>query len=265
VQTNALLSGTGSLAGNLTVQSGGQLAPGSSSAAPLTVSGNVVLSNGSTATMEIDSLADYDRVSSSASSVLNGAVNVTFTTNFTPAAGKFQLFSGSVSGSPNLSVPELTDTNLVWVTNAFATTGAISIASSTTTSTPYSSWLTNYPSLVGTNTNGTADPDRDGFINDLEFAFNGNPTNGTPALLTVTNVGGLANFRFVATTNGVSYQVQSLTNLATGPWTNSPVSVTNAADQTGITPALAGYVRKSFVTNASGKIFYRVVATITNQ
>jgi len=28
---------------------------------------------------------------------------------------------------------------------------------------------------------------------------------------------------------------------------------------------LAGYVRKSFVTNASGNAFYRVVATITNQ
>lgn len=265
VQTNAALAGTGSIAGGVTIEAGGELAPGNASAGPIAVSGSLSLAAGSTANMEIDSLVDYDRVTSSSASALNGTVNVTFTTNFTPAPGSFQLFTGTVSGSPTLTVPALADTNLVWVTNSFATTGAIGISNASVSLTPYGSWLTNYPALTGANTNGAADPDGDGFNNNLEFAFNGNPTVGTPSLLAVSNASGVANFRFVATTNGVSYQVQSTTDLSAGPWTNSPVSVTNAADQSGITPALSGYVRKSFSANATGKLFYRVAATITNQ
>ena len=222
----------------------------------LTLSGTLSYSNGTT-------VADGNLIvvkTNLTATINSNTVNIAMSNNV--ATGTYQVLPGLLNGTYSAAAysggPSGTTATFDTVTGLVAVTVP-------TTATPYSSWLTNYPSLTGANTNGTADPDGDGFNNNLEFAFNGNPTTGTPSLLTVTNVGGIANFTFIATTNGVSYQAQSTTNLATSPWTNSPISVANAADQTGITPALAGYVRKSFVTNASGKIFYRVVATITNQ
>ena len=264
VTNNATLGGLGSIQGNITVRNNGILRPGSGATnGLLTARGTLTVDSGGSVNLTIDNLADYGRISNSAP-VINGTINVAASGIYVPVTGNtFQLFSGAVGGTPTLNLTPLSSP-YVWVTNNFTSTGQISVSNTAPVLTPYQSWLTNY-SLTGTNAAGTNDPDGDGFINNLEFAFNGNPTVGTPALLVVSNVGGMANFSFMATTNGVSYQPQSTTNLATGPWTNSPVSVTNAADQTGITPPLAGYVRKSFATNASGNAFYRVVATITNQ
>jgi autotransporter-associated beta strand protein len=258
VQTNAILAGTGSVA-NVTVKSGGELAPGNSSAAPIAASGAFVLEPGSTATMQIDNLANYDRVTSSTSSALGGTVNV----NFTPSAGSFQLFSGTVSGSPTLVVPTLTNANLVWVTNSFATTGAVSISNTQSAATPYGNWLTNYPTLA--NTNGTADPDSDGFDNNTEFAFDGNPTVGTPAFVTASNSGGQITVSFVALrTNTSGYSVLSTTNLVTGPWsTNTSVTVTNAADQTGVLLP-NDYVRRSFTSPVNSANFFRIKTSVAN-
>jgi hypothetical protein len=125
----------------------------------------------------------------------------------------------------------------------------------------YGNWLTNYPSITGTNTNGTADPDGDGFVNNLEFAFDGNPTVGTPALLTVRPAGTNAVFKWVERNSGVTYQVQSNASL-TNTWT-SPASVTisNSIDQSGVL-ITNDYTRKEFIVPASGKNFYRIQATV---
>jgi hypothetical protein len=145
-------------------------------------------------------------------------------------------------------------------------TGILSVAGSAPVS-AYNSWLTNFPGL-GVNTNGTADPDGDGFDNNMEFAFDGNPTVGTAALLTATRSGSNAVFNFVASTNtnAVSYAVQSTTNLSTGPWADNFVvtaSITNSANQTNPAILLApDYVRREFSLPATNKSFYRVKATI---
>jgi hypothetical protein len=123
----------------------------------------------------------------------------------------------------------------------------------------YGSWLTNYPTLA--NTNGTADPDGDGFNNNLEFAFDGNPTVGTPALLTVRPAGTNAVFKWVERNSGVTYQVQSnasLTNTWTGP---ASVTISNSIDQSGVL-ITNDYTRKEFIVPASGKNFYRIQATV---
>jgi hypothetical protein len=128
----------------------------------------------------------------------------------------------------------------------------------------YSNWLTNYPSLTGTNTNTAADPDGDAFNNAVEYAFDGNPTVGSPSMLVSTGSGSNAVFNFIglqgASTN---YTVQGTTNLSTGPWTNSGVTVSNAANQGGLILSNF-YERKEFVVPFSASnSFYRV--TFTNQ
>ena len=152
-----------------------------------------------------------------------------------------------------------------WVIGVGAPVSTVS-ANPTPTPTPtpppssvltYSNWLTNYSSLTGANTNGTADPDGDGFINDVEYAFGGNPTVGTPALLVIAS----SNISFIGLSNAVSdYTVQNTTNLATGPWTNSPAPLSNTAPPFPI-PLPAGYQGMGFTVPLipGTNNFYRVI------
>jgi fibronectin-binding autotransporter adhesin len=145
------------------------------------------------------------------------------------------------------------------VTYRFSQADNTLVVASDTPTDPYASWLTNFPSLSGTNAVPTADPDGDGFINEMEFAFGGNPTIGTPALLTAASQSGNALFSFVADTNSFTYTVQSTVDLKTGPWTNTTLSISNSPDQTGL--VLSNYVRRAFTVPLTGKSFYRVEAT----
>ena len=108
---------------------------------------------------------------------------------------------------------------------------------------------------------GTADPDGDGFDNNDEYAFGGNPTNPTPYLLNISG----SNISYLGLTNNVvpsPYTVQNTTNLKTGPWTNFAATVTNATNQLNI-PLPSYYQRKEFTVpiTPSTNNFYRVIFT----
>jgi hypothetical protein len=122
----------------------------------------------------------------------------------------------------------------------------------------YSGWVGAW-ALSGTNTNRTADPDGDGFDNNKEYAFGGNPTIGTPALLAMA----ASNISFIALSNAMTnYAVQNTTNLSTGPWTNYTVTISNSPNQLEI-PLPAYYQRQEFnvpVTPGTNN-FYRVIFT----
>jgi len=126
-----------------------------------------------------------------------------------------------------------------------------------------SSWASSYGLDPATTGAPTADPDEDGYSNNLEFAFGTNPTAGTPALLSATRSGGNVQVTFVRLigSSSATYVVQSSSDLATGPWTPTGITPTTAGvDQTGVP---AGYERVGFTALASGNSFYRVVATVT--
>lgn len=131
----------------------------------------------------------------------------------------------------------------------------------------YDSWVSYWQTVDPgfTNTSGAADPDGDGFSNDEEFAFDGNPTVGTAALMAASKTGTNAVFTYVARKTppgGVSYQVQGTTNLAAGPWTNaSGLSISNSTNQSGINIP-ADYERKEFQVPVTNRHFYRVKAAI---
>jgi hypothetical protein len=77
---------------------------------------------------------------------------------------------------------------------------------SLTTSSPYETWIANYPSLVGGDTEPGADPDNDGLTNLEELAFNTDPTSGITNTLafdlgTITNPGS----PFIETDGGFSF------------------------------------------------------------
>jgi autotransporter-associated beta strand protein len=274
ISNGATLAGLGTVGGDVFVS--GNLQPGRGATnGALSIRGNLTVASNGIVNLSIDSLAEYDRLAGAISNTVDGTINVAASTNYSPANGNiFQLFSGAIGGAPTLNVTPLSNPNYVWVTNDFISAGRISVASTTPVLTPYDSWLTNYPGITNfpggtSNTNGTADPDGDGYNNNIEFAFDGNPTVGTPALISAASSGTATLFSFLASTNtaAVSYMVQSTTNLATVPWAdNSGVTatITNSANQTNPTILLApSYVRREFtVTPAGSKSFYRVKATI---
>lgn len=178
-------------------------------------------------------------------------------------------FVASLAGTP-VGTPG-TSTNIkVVAVNAYAASGP-PFVSGTNTNTitinfsgslppsflSYSGWLANYPSLTGVNTNGTADPDGDGFDNNEEYAFGGNPTNPTPSLLTISG----SNISYLGLNNAdTNYTVQNTTNLSTGPWTNYTTTVTNATNQLNI-PLPDYYHRKEFTVplTPGTNNFYRVI------
>jgi hypothetical protein len=120
----------------------------------------------------------------------------------------------------------------------------------------YSGWVGAW-ALSPTISGGEADPDNDGFDNNDEYAFGGNPTNPTPYLLNISG----SNISYIGLTNaGTNYTVQNTTNLSTGPWTNYTATVTNATNQLNI-PLPSYYHRKEFsvpLTPGTNN-FYRVI------
>ncbi len=135
---------------------------------------------------------------------------------------------------------------------------------STSSPTPYNAWVTYWQGVDPdfTNTAGTDNPDGDPFDNNEEFAFDGNPTIGSPALLTAVKAGTNTVFNYVAltNTNTAIYAVQFTGNL-TNSWTNASVTISNSTNQTGIS-LTNDYARKEFVVPATNNEFYRVQATI---
>jgi hypothetical protein len=180
-------------------------------------------------------------------------------------------FVASLSGTPVGTAGTSTNITILAV-NAYSTSSPPFVSGTNTntitinfsgapppTFLTYSNWLTNYSSLTGSQTNRTADPDGDGFDNNSEYAFGGNPTVGTPALLAIAS----SNVSFIGLSNAASdYTVQNTTNLATGPWTNYAAVVTSATNQLGI-PLPAYYQRKEFTVpvTAGTNNFYRVIFT----
>jgi len=174
-----------------------------------------------------------------------------------PIYDRMQYFAGT---NPLQIQPASATNNIpnIWVVEIEFFNGMASVGSKAPSSVlTYNNWLTNYPFL--TNTNRTADPDGDGFDNNKEYAFGGNPTVGTPALLAMS----AANVSFIALNNATTnYTVQNTTNLLTGPWTNYAATVTNATNQLNI-PLPAYYQRQEFTVPLipGTNNFYRVIFT----
>jgi hypothetical protein len=142
---------------------------------------------------------------------------------------------------------------------------ASATASGTPTDNPssflsYNTWLTSYPDL--SDTAQSADPDGDGFSNYNEYAFDGNPTVGTPSLLASSNSGASIVFRFTGLKGAdANYTVQNTTNLNTSVFTNTTIPVSPATDQSGVLLPSSYEKREFSVPVSRTNNFYRVIFT----
>jgi len=104
-----------------------------------------------------------------------------------------------------------------------------------------------------------SDYDGDGLPDLEEYAFGGNPTVGTSALLAITS----SNISFIGLkTTPSGYIVQSTTNLSSGPWTNYPVALSNTLPPFPI-PQPESYQGMGFTVPLTPRTnnFYRVIFT----
>ena len=230
--------------------------------------GQLELAAGGSLLFAVGGPGTNNSVGGAGSALFRGSFNIDLTSATTNTGDSWTLVSG-VGKTYGISFAVAGFTNNSAGTWSFATngvtyqfeqsTGVLSVADASPID-GYANWLTNYPSLIGAATNGGADPDGDGFVNSVEYAFDGNPTIGTPALMTVTAAGTNAVFRWIERTNGVTYEVQKNSTL-TNAWTATGVTGSPAADQSNVL-LWPEYVRKEFSTNFSGRDFYRVRATV---
>jgi len=265
----------------------------------LTGSGNIVLSNGNSLNVNATGSTTYSGALSGSGGLtksgngtltLSGANSYTGTTEVvsgilrvtnasfvadvgttdvaltdlagTPAAGSsYQIFSGPFNGSRGVVFTPPLSSGLQASFAASNSTVTVQSAGG------YSSWAAYWTANAGlVDTNGTADPDNDGFVNNMEYAFDGDPTVGTPSFLTATAAGTNIVISFVGLidTNAVSYTVQSSTNLATGGWAdNAPATaaITVSTNQSGVL-LTNNYVRQEFLVPGGANTFYRVRALI---
>ena len=135
-----------------------------------------------------------------------------------------------------------------------------------TTNTPYEDWVVYWtaqnPAFAGAS-GLFADPDNDGYPNNTEFAFDGNPMAPTASLLGSASSGSNNVVSFAARNTdpaGATYRVQSSTDLSMGFADDASVSLVEGSPDGILVPAQ--YHRLQFVVPLEGSSkFYRVRAT----
>jgi len=137
VQTNAILGGSGGIAGNTTVQLGGTLAPGAATIGTLTFSNNLSVSGNLTFRLN-KSLVQSNDLAVVGGTLANSGTGTLTLSNLGPAliAGDtFQLFSKPLSGAGTLVLqPATPGTGLAW-TNNLAVDGTVGVVTASTVNT----------------------------------------------------------------------------------------------------------------------------------
>lgn len=125
-------------------------------------------------------------------------------------------------------------------------------------SSAYTNWAYSY-GLFASAAFSDADPDRDGFLNEAEFAFGTNPSLPNGALTSTTRSGNQLTVSWLERTDSIyGYFVRQSLDLKI--WEAAAVTVQSGS----LSPnPPAGYVRKQFTALAAGRKFFRVLATNT--
>ncbi|MDI9396559.1 MAG: autotransporter-associated beta strand repeat-containing protein [Candidatus Pacebacteria bacterium] len=257
------LSGTNTYTGNTTVSAGAlQLATNGSLRFVIGGSGTNNSVNG-TGTTTMNGQFNFDLTGASTNTNATWTIVANTLTNSYGTNFLVNGFTGAGGSWTN------TTNGVRYVFSQSSGTLSVQATNNLTPVDPFQAWVASWqainPGFI--QTAGTDDPDGDGYNNNMEFAFDGNPTVGSPALISVASSADGPVFSFLARRDAgaVSYVVESTSDLSTVPWTDNNVvtaSIKESSNQANV-PLVGSYVRLEFtVTSAGGKSFYRVRATI---
>ena len=99
VNSNGTLGGTGFIAGAVTVNAGGALAPGSNGVGTLALKSNLTLNAGALLNFEFGAPGTGDKIAVTNALVLGGKLNVTNLAGFGPGTNTLFTYGGALSGS----------------------------------------------------------------------------------------------------------------------------------------------------------------------
>ncbi len=133
VASGATLGGNGKINGPVTIQSGGTVAPGTSTET-LTISNSLTLSAGSKTSIDVDAATQTSgRITGLTSVSYDGTLQLNITGTLS-GGESFQLFSaGNYAGSFSSIVPPIPGAGLVWNTNSLSLNGILSVTSTNAT------------------------------------------------------------------------------------------------------------------------------------
>ena len=269
VGVGSTLGGTGTLGGATVVD--GEIAPGSGGIGTLTVAANTTWNGGNSWTYQLGTGSTSDRLAITGDFTKGVGTGYSFNFSNTGVAGTYTLVTWT--GSSNFIASNFTATNLAAGTNGtFAIVGKSLVLNATGGGGGggYATWATT-AFAAGTSTAdkaASADPDKDGVSNLLEYALNTNPSmaSATPVPEIVT-VGAnrflqirwtRPNNRTDLTTIGeVSTNLTPLLDWVTGP-TN--VTATLAAAGAGLEEVV---VRDVKAVGVGPRRFIRAKVTLT--
>ena len=182
VKGSGVLGGDGNVVSDVTVQSGGRVAPrtglvGSADPAVLNFGAGLTLAAGSRYVAEITGPGANDRLAVSGPLVTSGTVAVVLS-GYVPVAGDvFDLVDATLrSGVPSFDFSGAgLGAGLAWDTSLFATEGVVRVVEGG--GSVFDSWAAGY-GLSGADAAAGADPDRDGVPNVMEFAVGSHPVRG---------------------------------------------------------------------------------------
>jgi autotransporter-associated beta strand protein len=185
VSVNGTLGGTGSVAGPVTVQSGGMIAPGTSTGTFTVASATFTAS--STLAIEIDdaSTPKADSLTSTGALDLTGA-NLVLAVTGSPAQPAYIIASyaaGQLTGTftglaQGAAVPGLSGYTIDYTYNSGTQIALVQSGAPA----GFAAWIDDF-GLVAADQDPGDDPDNDGIENLLEFAINGNPSISDPSSL----------------------------------------------------------------------------------
>jgi fibronectin-binding autotransporter adhesin len=271
--SSTTFGGSVSGAGGLTKAGSGTMTlngPISHTGNTLVNGGQIELGTNATLAFLVGGVGTNNSVSGPGSALFRGVFTVDLTAASTNAGDSWTLVSVAVPAyDGSFSVAGFTNSGGTWslqtngATYQFAqSSGILSVLN--TNATPYDGWTTYWQTLYPgfTNTAPGDNPDGDPFDNGEEFAFDGNPAVGSPALLRAAKSGTNTVFSWVERNTGATYQVQGAASLSVGPWTNTTgLTITNSPDQSGISQTNL-YTRKEFTVPGAGSSFTRIKASV---
>ncbi|MCE9608818.1 MAG: DUF6055 domain-containing protein [Chthoniobacter sp.] len=227
VQSGATLGGTGS-AGNVTLNSGATLAPGTGGIGTFTAA-NVTLSG--TLAVEISAVTT-DRLNASGNVALSGPLTISAAAGIAPGTS-FTILSKTSAGAVSGTFAGLPQGS------AFSASGYLWIISYTggdgndvtlTPATAQQSWrFTHFGTMANTGTAAdTFDANNDGESNLLEFATGQNPNAATSVATSIVKNGATLEFTYTrsnaALADGATFTAEWRDDLSSGAWSNTGIT-----------------------------------------
>lgn len=259
IENGGALGGTGEVRGNITVESGGILAPGDVTSS---VAGTASVGTLRTRTVtiqgdyfcEIDG-DDCDRIEVDGNLTLSNSPYMTFnvlpggvTRDFYVVATYTGSYSGSISSGSSSGRPSgfsLTHN---------ATAKRLELSRSTS---GYPAWVNSF-TLPGTAAEPAEDPDQDGHSNYDEFLFGTSPVSGSGSPVTTASTSPNVIVRWLQRSSGSTYVLQESTTLGAGSWTTSTVVPETDTSRTGVP---SGYSAKmATIPPSNTRKFLRISA-----